>query len=81
MPKDYVNRPFYEQLFKEMAKRIKSLQQEDGLWRSSLLSPESFTHGEISGSGFHTFSLAWGINNGLLKKAEYLTSVKKRGKL
>jgi unsaturated rhamnogalacturonyl hydrolase len=77
MPKEYVNRPFYEQLFKEMALRIKTLQQEDGLWRTSLLSPESFTHGEVSGSGFYTFSLAWGINNGILKKADYLPSVKK----
>lgn len=77
MPKDYVNRPFYEQLFKEMAERIKGLQHFDGLWRTSLLYPESFTYGEVSGSGFYTFSLAWGINNGLLKKADYLPTVKK----
>ncbi|MCX6337500.1 MAG: glycoside hydrolase family 88 protein, partial [Bacteroidetes bacterium] len=53
------------------------LQHFDGLWRTSLLYPESFTYGEVSGSGFYTFSLAWGINNGLLKKADYLPTVKK----
>ncbi|MEO7309272.1 MAG: glycoside hydrolase family 88 protein [Chitinophagaceae bacterium] len=75
MPKDFSNRPFYENLFKQMAQRIKGLQQEDGLWRTSLLSPESFSHGEVSGSGFFTYALAWGINNGLLSKSAYRTVV------
>jgi unsaturated rhamnogalacturonyl hydrolase len=77
MPKDYPNRPFYENLFKEMAQRLKELQPEDGLWRTSLLSPESFNHGEVSGSGLFTYGLAWGINNGLLNKSEYKPSVLK----
>jgi len=76
MPKDYKNRPFYENLYKEMASRIVSLQSEDGLWSTSLLSPESYNHGEVSGSGFHTFALAWGINNGLLDK-KYIPAVTK----
>ncbi len=42
-----------------------------GLWRTSLLAPEAFNHGEVSGSGFHTFALAWGINKGLLDKKVY----------
>ena len=77
LPKNYKQRPFYETLFKEMAKKIASLQQKDGLWRASLLDPESYPGGEASGSGFYTYALAWGINNGLLKKAEYLPVVKK----
>jgi rhamnogalacturonyl hydrolase YesR len=77
MPKDYANRPFYENLYKEMAQRIKGLQLEDGMWRTSLLSPESYNHGEVSGSGLYTFALAWGINNGLLKKDEYKPAVLK----
>ena len=60
-----------------MATKIISLQQVDGLWRTSLLSPESFNHGEVSGSGFFTFALAWGINNGLLKKSTYQPGVTK----
>ncbi len=75
MPKDYENREFYETLFKDMAARVKELQPKDGLWRTSLLGPEAFDHGEVSGSGFFTFALAWGVNNGLLKKAEYQPAV------
>ncbi|WP_445736595.1 glycoside hydrolase family 88/105 protein [Mariniflexile sp.] len=77
MPQDYENRPFYLNLFKEMAVKIKDIQHEDGLWRTSLLSPESYNHGEVSGSGFYTFALAYGINTGILDKTEYTPVVKK----
>ena len=77
LPKDYSERPFYEKVFKEMADKIASLQQQDGLWRASLLDPASYSGGEASGSGFYTFALAWGINNGLLSKDKYLPIVKK----
>lgn len=77
MPKDYKHRPFYENLFKEMSARILELQPESGLWHTSLLCPETYDHGEVSGSGFYTFALAWGINNGLLDKAKYTPAVKK----
>ncbi len=77
MPKDYKYRAFYEDLFVKMAKRIKEIQPESGMWTVSLLSPESFNHGEVSGSGFFTFALAWGINNGLLPKEEFKPAVLK----
>jgi len=80
MPKDYKYRSFYENLFKTMAVRIKEIQHEDGLWRTSLLCPESYNHGEVSGSGFFTFAMAWGINNGLLDRHEYEPVVKKAWK-
>jgi rhamnogalacturonyl hydrolase YesR len=80
LPKEYPQRPFYEKLYKEMAETILKLQPEDGLWRTSLLCPESFAHGEVSGSGFHTFALAWGINNGLLDKSLYKPAVMKAWK-
>ena len=79
MPKDYKHRDFYVNLYKKMAARILELQHEDGLWRTSLLSPESYNHGEVSGSGFYTFALAWGINNGLLDK-KHTPAVKKAWK-
>ena len=77
MPKDYEHRAFYENLYKEMSARILELQPESGLWHTSLLCPETYEHGEVSGSGFYTFALAWGINNGLLDKDIYLPAVKK----
>ena len=79
MPKDYEHRDFYVNLYKEMAEKLLAIQSEDGLWRTSLLSPESYNHGEVSGSGFHTFALAWGINNGLLDK-KHTSSIKKAWK-
>ena len=41
MPKNYKHRGFYVNLYKKMAARILEIQPEDGLWRTSLLSPES----------------------------------------
>lgn len=92
MPEDYPDRPKYIQLFKEMAEKIASLQGEDGLWRASLLDPETFPVGETSGTGFYTYAIAWGVNNGILDKAKYqsiaekgwnglLTAVQSSGKL
>jgi len=77
LPADYPERSFYVKLFKDMASRILSLQQDDGLWRASLLDPDSYPGGEVSGSGFFCYALAWGINNKLLDKTKYLPAVKK----
>lgn len=77
MPADSPQRKFYEQQFKEMAAKIAALQQEDGLWRSSLLDPESYPLKETSGSGFFTFGIAWGINHGLLERATFAQVVRK----
>ena len=77
LPKDHPTRDFYVQNYKEMVDRIVSLQQEDGLWRASLLDPESYPGGEASGSGFYTYALAWGINNDILDKTQYLPVVEK----
>jgi rhamnogalacturonyl hydrolase YesR len=72
MPADYPDRPRYEKLFGEMAAALAAVQDEDGLWRSSLLDPEEFPIPESSGSGFFTFGLTWGVNNGLLNGPTYL---------
>jgi rhamnogalacturonyl hydrolase YesR len=77
LPKDYPVRPFYEQVFKDMAAKIISIQQTDGLWRASLLDPDSYPGGEVSGSGFFCYALAWGINNKLLDKTTYKPVVEK----
>lgn len=77
LPKDYPNRNFYIQNYKEMAAKVITLQQADGLWRASLLDPDSYPGGEASGTGFYCYALAWGINNGILDKATYLPVVEK----
>ena len=77
LPKDYANRGYYLDIYRKMARRVAALQQEDGLWRASLLDPQSYPGGEASGSGFYCYALAWGINQGILEKDVYLPVVEK----
>ena len=77
LPANWPKRPFYVALYKEMMARVVTLQQPDGLWRSSLLDPAAYPGGEASGSGFYTYAMAWGVNNGLLDRATYAPVVRK----
>ncbi|MDR3227801.1 MAG: glycoside hydrolase family 88 protein [Puniceicoccales bacterium] len=77
MPADYPARPRYIQLFREMSAKLVSLQSADGCWRSSLLDPASYPAPETSSTGFNTYALAWGVNNGLLEKDAYWPAVEK----
>ncbi|HVU36767.1 MAG TPA: glycoside hydrolase family 88 protein [Opitutales bacterium] len=77
MPKDFPDRAKYEKQFRDMAAKLKTLQQPDGLWRAGLLDPDSYPDKEESGSAFFTYGLAWGINHGLLDKDEYTPVVMK----
>jgi rhamnogalacturonyl hydrolase YesR len=77
MPPEYPHRKLYQQQYREMAAKAAALQQDDGLWRASLLDPESYPLKETSGSGFYTFALAWGINRGVLDRATYEPVVRK----
>jgi len=77
MPKDYPTRPKYIAQYKEMAQRIAAIQGKDGLWRSGLLDPDAYDLPEVSGSAFFTYSLAWGINNGILDRKTYEPVVKR----
>jgi rhamnogalacturonyl hydrolase YesR len=71
LPVDHPSRQRFVQQFREMAEKIRTLQQPDGLWRSSLLDPEHYSLQETSGSGFYTYALAWGVNDGLLNAAKF----------
>jgi rhamnogalacturonyl hydrolase YesR len=71
MPKGYPGRGKYITQYKEMADRIAAIQGEDGLWRSGLLDPGDYDLPEVSGTAFFTYSLAWGINHGILDWAKF----------
>jgi rhamnogalacturonyl hydrolase YesR len=77
MPNDYPSRAKYLAQYREMAARIASIQGKDGLWRSGLLDPAAYDLPEISGSAFFTYSLAWGINHGVLDRKTYEPVVKR----
>jgi rhamnogalacturonyl hydrolase YesR len=80
MPKNYRDRKKFERLFKDMAAKIASIQQPDGSWHASLLDPESYPIKEMSGTGFYTYGLTWGLNNKLLNKKTYWPVVEKAWK-
>ncbi|TNJ43802.1 glycoside hydrolase family 88 protein [Tamlana fucoidanivorans] len=72
LPKDWKERAFYTDLFKQMAQTIKATQRADGTWSAGLLGDvKDYPNIETSGSAFFTFGIAWGINNGLLEREVY----------
>jgi unsaturated rhamnogalacturonyl hydrolase len=81
LPKNNPNRDRYVNLFREMAASVAKIQnKKDGLWRPSLLDEDEVPHPETSGSAFFCYAMAWGINNGILDKKEYLPVIKKAWK-
>ncbi|MES2151828.1 MAG: glycoside hydrolase family 88 protein [Pseudomonadota bacterium] len=77
LPAHHAARARFEQQFKEMADRLVTLQQEDGMWRASLLDPEHYPLKETSGTGLYTYALAWGVNQGLLERARFEPALRK----
>lgn len=77
IPENYVDRPKYIKLFKNLAQEIVKYQQEDGFWRTSLLNPDAFPAPESSATALFCYGLAWGVNNGILDKDTYLPRVEK----
>ena len=77
MPANYPDRPKFIKLYKDMASRIAALQQPDGSWHASLLDPASYPIKETSGTGFFTYALLWGLNNGTLDRKTYWPVVQK----
>lgn len=69
--------PKYAALFKQMAEKIASLQPEDGLWRMGLLDPQAYPMGEVSGTGFFVYAMAWGVNNGLLDRTRFIPTIER----
>ncbi|MCF8318186.1 MAG: glycoside hydrolase family 88 protein [Haliscomenobacter sp.] len=80
MPLDNQLRPKYIEHYKKMMYKIASLQQEDGLWRASLLDPDEVPIKETSGSVFYTFAMAWGVNNNVLPADIFLPKITKAWK-
>jgi rhamnogalacturonyl hydrolase YesR len=76
LPKDNPHRPRMEQLFRDMAVKLKAVQKSDGYWPPSLLAPEN-SPPETSGTGFYVYGFAWGVKNGLLDAGAYRPAIDK----
>ncbi|MGJ8691710.1 MAG: glycoside hydrolase family 88/105 protein [Thalassotalea sp.] len=68
---------YFKAIYLKMAPALKALQTVEGHWAMSLLDAKSYPTPETSGTSFFTFGFAWGINNGLLDKSEYLPVIEK----
>jgi rhamnogalacturonyl hydrolase YesR len=75
LPKEHASYKRYEQVFRNMAVAIKALQSEEGFWYPNLDDPEQFKVKETSGTSFFIYGFAFGINNGILDRKEYLPVV------
>jgi len=75
MPEDYPSRQKYVDQYRELAARVASIQGADGLWRPGLLDADAYALPEVSGSAFFIYSMAWGINHGILDRKTYLPVV------
>jgi rhamnogalacturonyl hydrolase YesR len=77
LPANHPDRPKFVQQFREMAERLLTCQQVDGMWRASLLDPESYPLREASGSAFFAYAFAWGVNQGLLESARFEPAIQR----
>jgi rhamnogalacturonyl hydrolase YesR len=77
LPDSAQQRPFYENLLRELAKSLAALQDEQGYWHASLLDPESYPAPEASATALITYALASGVNAGALPESEYLPVLEK----
>jgi unsaturated rhamnogalacturonyl hydrolase len=75
LPDNYIQKAYFEQLYKDMASKICSLQDEKGYWHASMLDSASYPNPEMSATGFFIYGLAWGINHGYLDKKTCMPAV------
>lgn len=77
LPKNNANYERYKEVYLRMAEELKKRQQSDGFWYPNLNDPKDYGGKESSCTGFFTYGLAWGINNGILTKEDFLPVIKK----
>lgn len=77
LPKDHPSRARYIELYKKNAAGLVKLQTEEGYWPASLMDPDLVKSPEISGTGFITYGLAWGVNEGILNDERTKKAVEK----
>lgn len=77
MPQGSKQRAFYQDLFVRMAWRVVRCQGADGFWRASMLDPDAYPAPETSATGFFVYALAYGINEGLLPREQFMPVVEK----
>jgi rhamnogalacturonyl hydrolase YesR len=77
LPDDAPGYDDYMNMYLAMTSAIKKVQRDDGFWNVSLHDPDHFGGKETTGTALFTYGMAWGINNNILPKAEFLPIVTK----
>jgi len=80
MPETYVRQPFFVNKYVTLARAVASSQQPEGYWTRSILDPQHAPGPETSGTAFFTYGLLWGVNNGYLRRAEFLPVINRAWK-
>ena len=78
LPESHASHALFLSRYRSMARALRPLQQAQGYWTRSLLDPQHAPGRESSGTAFFTYAYLWGMNHGVLDKAEY-SAVAERG--
>lgn len=71
IPEGHKDRDYMVKAYQDLADKLVPLQREDGYWPTSLADADYLKNPESSGTAFFGYGMAWGLNNGLLKGAQY----------
>lgn len=77
LPKTEPHYQFYLNDFLQMSKALLACQRQDGFWDSSLADLNEYGGKETSGTALFIYGFAWGINNNLLDRKDYLAATQK----
>jgi len=72
IPKTEPHYQFYLNDYIKMSQALLACQRSDGFWDSSLADPNEYGGKETSGTALFIYGFAWGLNNNLLNRNEYL---------
>lgn len=77
MPQNSKYRPAWEATFRTFCDTIRSKQQPDGFWRTSLFEPTEFPNPESSCTAFFAYAMSLGVTWGLLDSATFVPTIRK----
>ena len=77
LPGNSKYRKEYTVTLKEMFEALVPLQRTDGFWNVSLKDSTHFGGKEVTGTALFIYGMAWGINEGILSKKQYMPVVMK----
>jgi len=67
----------YMQDYKDLMQAILKYQDKAGYWNVSMADPSHFGGKELTGTALFTYAMAWGVNNGILKKKTFKKPIAK----